>query len=90
MPRFVRELPENGKEILCMEEVLQYLLNNSKPLIEKSELENMVKMTQYEWQSYADEIKVSIKMTKVLRNYYISFKIYKIRLANIHTIAKKY
>lgn len=60
MPRFVRELPENGKEILCMEEVLQYLLNSSKPLIEKSELENMVKMTQYEWQSYADEIKVSI------------------------------
>ncbi|XP_018576714.1 ribonuclease 3 [Anoplophora glabripennis] len=57
MPRFVRELPENGKEILCMEEVLQYLLNSSKPLIEKSELENMVKMTQYEWQSYADEIK---------------------------------
>ncbi|KAJ8919099.1 hypothetical protein NQ315_012084 [Exocentrus adspersus] len=57
MPRFVRELPENGKEILCMSEVLQYLLNSSKPLIERFELENMVKMTQYEWQSYADEIK---------------------------------
>lgn len=58
MPRFVRELPENGKEILCMKVVLEYLLESSKPLIEKNELEIMVKMTQYEWQSYADEIKV--------------------------------
>lgn len=58
MPRFVRELPDEGKEILCMKVVLQYLLDGSKPLIEKNELESMVNMTQYEWQSYADEIKV--------------------------------
>ncbi|KAG5875022.1 hypothetical protein JTB14_004906 [Gonioctena quinquepunctata] len=57
MPRFVRELPENGKEILCMKEVLQYLINSSVPLIEQSELQNMMKMSQFEWQSYADEIK---------------------------------
>lgn len=60
MPRFVRELPDNGKEILSMKEVLQYLLNSAIPLIEKSQLEVMVKMSQYEWQSYADEIKVNL------------------------------
>ncbi|CAG9859292.1 unnamed protein product [Phyllotreta striolata] len=57
MPRFVRELPENGKEILCMSEVLHYLLKNSQPLINQSELQGMMGMSQYEWQSYADEIK---------------------------------
>lgn len=58
MPRFVRELPDNGKEILSMNQVLQYLLDSSTPLIEEKDLENMIKMSQYEWQSYADEIKV--------------------------------
>lgn len=58
MPRFVRELPDNGKEILAMKEVLQYLLDSSGPLIDRPHLEDMVKMSQYEWQSYADEIKV--------------------------------
>lgn len=58
MPRFVRELPENGKEILCMKVVLDYLLKSSGALIDKSELEDMVKLPQYEWQSYADEVKV--------------------------------
>lgn len=57
MPRFVRELPDNGKEILSMKEILQYLLDSSRPLIQKKSLESMVKMTQYEWQAYADEIK---------------------------------
>ncbi|XP_060525203.1 ribonuclease 3 [Cylas formicarius] len=57
MPRFVRELNENGKEILCMEVVLQYLLNCSVPLIQKNDLKTMVKMSQYEWQHFADEIK---------------------------------
>ncbi|XP_064214170.1 ribonuclease 3 [Tribolium castaneum] len=57
MPRFVRELPDNGKEILAMNEVLQYLLDSSVSLIEEKDLEDMIKMTQYEWQSYADEIK---------------------------------
>lgn len=58
MPRFVRELPENGKEILCMNEVLHYLLQNSQPLINEPELKEMMNMSQFEWQSYADEIKV--------------------------------
>lgn len=58
MPRFVRELPDNGKEILSMKEVLKYLLDSSVPLIEDGNLEEMVNMSQYEWQAYADEIKV--------------------------------
>jgi hypothetical protein len=55
----VRELPDNGKEILSMKEVLQYLVDSSIPLIEKKDLEDMVKMSQYEWQTYADKIKVA-------------------------------
>ncbi|KAK4883143.1 hypothetical protein RN001_006462 [Aquatica leii] len=57
MPRFVRKLPDNGKEILSMKEVLQYFLDNAIPLINECQLEDMVKMSQYEWQAYADEIK---------------------------------
>lgn len=58
MPRFVRELPDNGKEILSMNEVLKYLIEKSVPLIRKDQLEDMVNMSQYEWQSFADEVKV--------------------------------
>lgn len=57
MPRFVRELSGGGKEILCMQQVVKYLLESSEPLIKASELESMVKMSQYEWQHFADEIK---------------------------------
>lgn len=69
MPRFVRDLPDNGKEILSMREVLMYLLKSSVPLIERTELKDMVNMSQYDWQAYADEIKVrrSIALTIVLR-----------------------
>lgn len=58
MPRFARELPENGKEILSMNQVLQYLLNSATQLLEGGQLKDMVEMSQFEWQSYADEIKV--------------------------------
>nr|AVK59427.1 Drosha-PA [Diabrotica virgifera] len=57
LPRFVRELPEKGKEILCMSQVLKYLLNSSVPLMKADDLGKMMEMTQNEWQSYADEIK---------------------------------
>nr|WJM99460.1 ribonuclease 3 [Ips calligraphus] len=57
MPRFVRELPGEGKEVLCMQQVVKYLLDSSVPLIERDELECMVKMSQYEWQNFADELK---------------------------------
>ncbi|ERL92232.1 hypothetical protein D910_09550, partial [Dendroctonus ponderosae] len=57
MPRFVRELPGDGKEILCMQQVIKYLLDSSVPLIQECDLESMVKMSQYEWQNFADELK---------------------------------
>lgn len=57
MPRFVRELPGDGKEVLCMQQVVKYLLDSSVPLIQRDELECMVKMSQYEWQNFADELK---------------------------------
>ncbi|XP_046403440.1 ribonuclease 3 isoform X2 [Ischnura elegans] len=58
MPRFVRDLPDNGKEILSMNEVLFYLLKCNRPLIdEESQLANMIKMPQFEWQNFADEVK---------------------------------
>lgn len=57
MPRFVRDLPNNGKEILSMNIVLQYLIGCSTPLIVESQLPKMVSMSQHAWQSYADEIK---------------------------------
>ncbi|XP_017776911.1 PREDICTED: ribonuclease 3 isoform X2 [Nicrophorus vespilloides] len=57
MPRFVRDLSDNGKEILSMKEVLQYLIDSSVPLIHESNLKTMVGMSQSDWQAYADEIK---------------------------------
>ncbi|XP_075231258.1 ribonuclease 3 drosha [Lycorma delicatula] len=57
MPRFVRELPDNGKEILSMNEVLVYLLKNSDDLIKSEELEQIQVMPQYEWQKQVDLVK---------------------------------
>ncbi|XP_071455436.1 ribonuclease 3 [Hetaerina americana] len=58
MPRFVRDLPDNGKEILSMNEVLLYLLKSNQPLIDEgNQLSAMLKMPQFEWQNFADEVK---------------------------------
>nr|WDW26281.1 drosha [Amrasca biguttula biguttula] len=57
MPRFVRELPENGKEILSMNEVLKYLLKSYQPLVDTSELKNLLTIPQPEWQDFTDYIK---------------------------------
>ena len=60
MPRFVRDLSENGKEILSMNEVMSYLLTSYKPLIEEMELMPMTQMSQSEWQTIADGKPLSI------------------------------
>jgi ribonuclease-3 len=39
MPRFARDLTENGKELLSMNEVLIYLINSYKPLINEQDLQ---------------------------------------------------
>ncbi|CAO1415592.1 unnamed protein product [Diamesa hyperborea] len=56
-PRFVRDLPDNGKEVLAMSEVLRYLLDNSGPLVDQRTLKDMEKMGQYDWQDYVDSVK---------------------------------
>ncbi|KAH8372670.1 hypothetical protein KR009_002385, partial [Drosophila setifemur] len=57
LPRFVRELPDNGKEVLAMCEVLRYLLDNSAKLVERQQLLNLNQISQHEWQNYVDFIK---------------------------------
>lgn len=57
LPRFVRDLPGNGKEVLAMSEVLRYLLDSSGQLVSKPVLENMSNMSQNKWQDYVDNVK---------------------------------
>ncbi|XP_031778770.1 ribonuclease 3 [Nasonia vitripennis] len=57
MPRFVRDLPDNGQEILSMNEVLSYLIKCSTLLIDPDELPKLVEMPQFQWQNFADEVK---------------------------------
>lgn len=57
LPRFVRDLPDNGKEVLSMSEVLRYLLDNSGPLVADSVLNNMQTLQQRDWQDYVDDVK---------------------------------
>ncbi|ALC42743.1 drosha [Drosophila busckii] len=57
MPRFVRDLPDNGKEVLAMCEVLKYLLDNSAKLVERQQLLHLNQISQHEWQKYVDFIK---------------------------------
>ncbi|XP_041368618.1 ribonuclease 3-like isoform X2 [Gigantopelta aegis] len=57
MPRFARGLPENGKEILSINEVLNFLLRSSKPLLEETELAGLLKYSETEWTDMVDEVR---------------------------------
>ncbi|XP_070158959.1 ribonuclease 3 isoform X2 [Polyergus mexicanus] len=57
MPRFVRDLADNGQEILSMNEVLNYLIKSSTLLIDPDDLPRLVAVQQYKWQDFADEVK---------------------------------
>ncbi|OCT74492.1 hypothetical protein XELAEV_18033471mg [Xenopus laevis] len=57
MPRFVRFLPDGGKEVLSMHQVLLYLLRCNKPLVPEEEIANMLQWEELEWQKYAEECK---------------------------------
>ncbi|XP_064089574.1 ribonuclease 3-like [Macrobrachium nipponense] len=57
MPRFVRKLADNGKEILSMNEVLNYVLKSNVPLMQPEDLATLLNMPQYQWQNYADQLK---------------------------------
>ncbi|KAM6971505.1 ribonuclease 3 [Tautogolabrus adspersus] len=57
MPRFVRFLPDGGKEVLSMHQVLLYVLRSSKPLVPEEEIADMLQWEELEWQKYAEECK---------------------------------
>lgn len=57
LPRFVRDLPDNGKEVLAMSEVLRYLLDSAGALVPRATLEDMMNISQHDWQNYVDNIK---------------------------------
>ncbi|XP_029698466.1 ribonuclease 3 isoform X4 [Takifugu rubripes] len=57
LPRFVRFLPDGGKEVLSMHQVLLYLLRSSKPLVPEEEIADMLQWEELEWQKYAEECK---------------------------------
>ena len=44
MPRFVRNLSENGKEVLSMNEVLSYLLNSYTSIANTEDLDFITKL----------------------------------------------
>lgn len=45
-PRFVRDLPDCGKEILSMSQILQYFLLQNQPVIDETELGYLLKLPQ--------------------------------------------
>ncbi|CAG0884564.1 unnamed protein product [Darwinula stevensoni] len=57
LPRFVRELPDHGKEILSMCYVMRYLLEADQDLIPPEEIKNLVDLPDSEWQNFADKVK---------------------------------
>lgn len=60
MPRFVRPLENNGKELLSMSEVIRYLLRNSHVLIDESKLDHYAGMTNDDWNDFIAKYKGSI------------------------------
>lgn len=56
MPRFARSLPENGKEILSMNEVLKFLLTSANPLVSEGDLPVIQKLDKEEWQNWVDVV----------------------------------
>ncbi len=57
MPRFARRLPNNGKEILSMHHVIQYLIKMGKPVIAEDKLEEWLQCDSMVWSNYAGDLK---------------------------------
>ena len=55
MPRFVRNLPENGKEILSMNVIMSYLLSSYVPVVDEMDLIGYLDMDQMDWQNHITE-----------------------------------
>ncbi|XP_068092839.1 ribonuclease 3 [Hyperolius riggenbachi] len=67
LPRFVRFLPDGGKEVLSMHQVLLYLLRSNKSLVPEEEIANMLQWEELEWQKYAEECKGMIVTNPVMK-----------------------
>ncbi|KAB7506877.1 Ribonuclease 3 [Armadillidium nasatum] len=51
------ELFYNGKEVLSMNEVLNYLFKSSIPLVKEKELDKLINLSEHDWLNYTDKIK---------------------------------
>lgn len=60
MPRFVRQLPDNGQEILAMSRVLIHLLKSDRELVREEDLHKLYTVEQTDWQNFADRHKGTI------------------------------
>nr|CAB3243454.1 ribonuclease 3 [Phallusia mammillata] len=56
-PRFVRSLPDNGKEILSLSKVLEYLQENDQPLVDDDELDQLMRCSHDDWLKYAEKVR---------------------------------
>lgn len=50
-------LTDNGKEILSMNKILEYLIKSCELLIPEDQLDYIMDLPQYKWQDMVDEIK---------------------------------
>ena len=51
------QIAENGKEILSMNEVMNYLLRSSKLLCDQADLATLLALPDRDWQKFVDEVR---------------------------------
>ena len=73
MPRFVRDLPENGKEILSMNIIMKYLLDSYTPVVDEMDLIRYLEMNQMDW---LNNITEPLKGTSTLLKFFLVFLFY--------------
>ncbi|OQR77308.1 ribonuclease 3-like [Tropilaelaps mercedesae] len=64
MPRFVRPLPEKGKELLSLNLVIGHLLRNNRPLVSREGIPKLAKLDDAAW---IDMVEAKIKGQLVTR-----------------------
>lgn len=57
LPRFVRDIADNGKEVLAMCFVLRHLLDNSGPLVDRGVLDKLERMPEGAWLDYVAQVR---------------------------------
>ncbi|GBM59674.1 Ribonuclease 3 [Araneus ventricosus] len=57
MPRFAKISKEEGKELLSLNVIMEYLLNSNKILIDEENLAEILSYSNKKWQDLADEVK---------------------------------